>query len=38
MTIQKMKRGHGPVTENGLRRLMKWFEETGNLKNLSGSG
>ena len=37
-TKNKIKEGRGPVTENGLRRSVKRFEESGNLKNRSHSG
>ena len=30
-TIKKVKLGRGPITENGLRRSVKRFEESGNL-------
>ena len=34
-TMKKMKEGRDPITENGLIRLVKGFEETENLQNRS---
>ena len=31
-TTKKMKKDHGPATENELRQLMKWFEKSRKLK------
>ena len=33
-----MKEGRAPVPENGFRRFVKRYEETGNLKNHFRSG